>query len=186
MSCSRNAYTPYSGSGSGCCHPAPSCCTTLCPCGPTGPTGPSGFPATNAFTVGFTGTAAIPTTAGFYVPFNIFTANSSSSYLLGTGAYQAPHTGLYIVSPTVGFASEETAPTAAVTMSVVQNGVARLQASTFTGGGAGSLNISFSTVLQLFAGDVVQIQCQANISGFSLLSGTFPTFATSLSIVPLA
>jgi hypothetical protein len=122
------------------------------------------------------------------VPFNIFTANSSSSYLLGTGAYQAPHTGLYIVSPTVGFAiAEEIAPTAAVTMSVVQNGVARLQASTFASGGTGSLYISFSTVLQLFAGDVVQIQCQANVvSVFSLLSGTFPTFSTSLSIVPLA
>lgn len=185
MSCSRNAYTPYSGSGSGCCHPAPSCCTTLCPCGPTGPTGPSGFPATNAFTVGFTGTAAVPTTAGFYVPFNIFTANSSSSYLLGTGAYQAPHSGLYIVSPTVGFAIP-LASTAAVTMSVVQNGVARLQATTFASTGSGSLNISFSTVLQLSAGDVVQIQCQADAAVFTLLSGTFPTFQTSLSIVPLA
>ena len=178
MTCGRNPYTPHSG----CCPPAPSCCTTLCPCGPTGPTGPSGFPATNAFTVGFTGTAAIPTTAGFYVPFNIFTANSSGSYLLGTGAYQAPHTGLYIVSPTVGF---NTTATAIVTMSVVQNGVARLQVieSLLS---AGDRNLTFSTVLQLFAGDVVQIQCQATAAGVTLLSGTFPTFQTSLSIVPLS
>lgn len=178
MSCSRNPYTPYSG----CCPSAPSCGTTLCPCGPTGPTGPSGFPATNAFSVGFTGTGVIPTTAGYYVPFNIFTANSSSSYLLGTGAYQAPYTGLYIVSPTVGFA---TTGATTVTTSIIQNGVARLQVS-YTATGVGNRYTAFSHVLQLYAGDVVQIQCQGSTAGSTLLSGTFPTFQTSLSIVPLS
>ena len=178
MSCNKNPYAPYVG-----CPSTSPCCTTLCPCGPAGPTGPAGLSGSGAFAVAFSGTATVPTTLGFYVPFNLFTASSSGSYLIGTGAYQAPVTGLYVISPTIGYAF--TAAGTIVT-SIIQNGVARLQTYT-TVTAASDASTAFSTVMTLFAGDIIQIQSQAQgTAAGTLISGVYPSFQTSLSILPLA
>jgi hypothetical protein len=182
MVCERNPYSPYTG----CCAPPPaSCYTTLCPCGPTGPTGPANPAGGTSFAVGyFTAAAtAVPATAGFFIPFNVFTARTSPSYLIGTGAFQAPSTGYYQLSPTVTYAF---LAAGSATTSLMQNGVARLQ-STLTATAAGTQTTAFSTVLLLNAGDIVQIQGQASGAGVATLPvSVFPSASTSLSVLPLA
>lgn len=178
MSCGKNPYAPYAG----CAQP---CCTTLCPCGPTGPTGPANLSGTTSVAVGYFSTtpAAVTAAAATIIPFNVYTASSSPSYLIGTGAYQAPSTGLYVISPTVGYAFT-TAGT--ITTSLMQNGVSRLQTST-TVSIVSDASTSFSIILLLNAGDIVQVQSQAvGAAAATLLSGTYPSGQTSLSILPLS
>jgi len=182
MSCGKNPYAPYAG----CAQP---CCTTLCPCGPTGPTGPANLSGTTSVAVGYFSTtpAAVTAAAATIIPFNVYTASSNPSYLIGTGAYQAPSTGLYVISPTVGYAF---ASPGTIVTSLMQNGVSRLQTST-TASIIGNASTSFSTILLLNAGDIVQVQSQAvgsvpTLIVATLLSGTFPSGQTSLSILPLS
>jgi hypothetical protein len=121
---------------------------------------------------------AVPATAGFFIPFNVFTARTSPSYLIGTGAFQAPSTGYYQLSPTVTYAF---LAAGSATTSLMQNGVARLQ-STLTATAAGTQTTAFSTVLLLNAG-----QGQASGAGVATLPvSVFPSASTSLSVLPLA
>ena len=183
---SGNPYSPYTG----CCAPAPCstptpCCTTLYPCGPTGPTGPANPSSGTSFAVGYFTAAAtdVPATAGFVIPFNVFTAQTNPSYLIGTGAFQAPSSGLYQLSPTATYAFSAAG---SVTTSIMQNGMPRLQ-SIRTATAAGSQTTAFTTILFLSAGDIVQIQSQASGAGLATLPvSVFPAASTSLSILPLA
>jgi len=180
MSCDCD-HNPYSHYG----HSTAPCCPTPYPCGPTGPTGPANISGATAISIGYFSTtpATVLATAGFFIPFNVYTANVSPSYLIGTGVYQAPTTGLYLISPTVGYAFT-TAGT--ITTSIMQNGVARLMTST-NSNIAGSESTAFSTVMMLYAGDFIQVQSQTDgVAVATLASGTYPTTGTSLSIIPLS
>ena len=128
--------------------------------------------------------ATITSAAATIIPYNVYTANSSPSYLIGIGAYQAPSTGLYVISPTVGYAFTTVGE---ITTSIMQNGVSRLQTSTTMNTVATNASTSFSAILLLNAGDIVQIQSQAvGTAVATLLSGTYPSAQTSLSILPLS
>jgi len=186
MFCERNPYTPYTGccNPSPCCNPAPAC-GALCPCGPTGPTGPANPAGGTSFAVGYFNAAAtaVPATPGYFIPFNVFTSQTSPSYLVGTGAFQAPSSGSYQFSPMATYAF---LAAGSVTTSIMQNGVARLQ-STCTATAAGTKTTAFSTLLLLGAGDIVQIQSQASGAGVANLPiSTFPSASTSLSVLPLS
>jgi len=127
--------------------------------------------------------AAITATAATVIPFNVYTASSNPSYLIGVGAYQAPSTGLYVISPTVGYAFTAAGT---ITTSITQNGVSRLQTSTTSTVG-NDASASLNTILLLNAGDIVQIQSQGvGAATATLLSGTYPSAQTSLSIMPLS
>lgn len=167
-----------------CACPPPPCATSIC-CAPTGPTGPANPSAAGSFTVGYFSTtpATIPAASGFFVPFNAFTAGSSPSYLIGTGVFQAPSSGLYMVNLTVGITAA--APTVIVA-SLMKNGVAQLSYSApiFV---AGTSSLQLSTVLQLSGGDVFQVQCQdTGAGGATLAAAVFPGYSTSLAITPLS
>jgi hypothetical protein len=126
---------------------------------------------------------AVPATPGFFIPFNVFTSQTSPSYLVGTGAFQAPSSGSYQFSPMATYAF---LAAGSVTTSIMQNGVARLQ-STCTATAAGTKTTAFSTLLLLGAGDIVQIQSQASGAGVANLPiSTFPSASTSLSVLPLS
>lgn len=126
---------------------------------------------------------AVPATAGFFVPFNVFTARTSPSYLIGTGAFQAPSSGLYQINTVVTYAFLGAGN---VVTSIMQNGVARLQTTT-TATAAGTESEAFTSNLLLNAGDIVQIQSQASGAAVATLPiSVFPSASTSLSILPLA
>jgi len=112
----------------------------------------------------------------------VYTANTSPSYLIGTGTYQAPTTGLYVISPCVGYT---VTVAGVITTSIMQNGVARLQASRTVA--IGKSGAAFTSIMQLNAGDLIQIQSQTDGTAVATLgTGTYPTTQTSLAIQPLS
>jgi hypothetical protein len=169
----------------GCTAPAACCAPSSVCCAPTGPTGPANPLASGSFTVGYfsTAPATIPSSVGFFVPFNVFLASNSPSYLIGTGVYQAPASGLYLFNVTIGISA---AAATSVITSILRNNVQQLSHGIQIAV-AGLATQQLNTVLQLAGGDIVQIQSQKTGEGAATLAGSdVPGYLTSLSVTPLS
>ena len=126
----------------------------------------------------------IPATGtNFFVPFNVYLASNSPSYIMTTGVYQAPASGLYLFNVTIGISA---AAATSIVSSILQNSTPQLSHGIQIPA-AGFATQQLSTVIQLTAGDYVQIQSQNTGAGAATLAGSVvPGYLTSMSITPLS
>lgn len=193
MAC-QNPYTPPCCQptsqcyGPPCCHaPATSATISYASAGPTGPTGPANPSASGSFTVAhISPPSQVPiSTTGTTVPYNAYIVGSSIDFMIGNGMYRAPSKGLYLINATIGInASADTT----ITTSFMKNSVTQLShVLPVAATNSTVATQQLSTVIQLGAGETLQIQCQSSVSNVATLAtAIFPAYLTSLSITPLS
>ncbi|MGZ9640981.1 exosporium leader peptide-containing protein [Bacillus cereus] len=155
------------------------------PAGPTGPTGPSGGPIGPTGASGITGPTGPTGATGFESAFRAFksidqsvTANTLSIVTFETtqfdlnGEYDGVSTfipqqdGVYLIITTIIFSPTDDTLNYVTEVFITVNSALIAGDDSFFGGNTGLLNaVTVSTIVQLNAGDMVQVQAGSTIDG---------------------